>query len=233
MFFRIAPFKCCVSSVTTILWEKNPQILFLWIINKKMSAFDDAAFEECLANFNTNDTVARNLILVASEDQLRKIVKRSLSRFPGVQRWEDTNSILQECLISMNETLQRIEVNSPADYFRLASRHIRLRLIDLARQYHNLISHYLTPNPNGDAPVLHDVDSSSWDPSILLEWEEFHKAVEQLEDREQQVMGIVFYQGLTQVQASKVLGLTVDQINYSWTKARLQLLQACGGNLPL
>ena len=54
-----------------------------------------------------------------------------------------------------------------------------------------------------------------------------------LEDEDREIFDLLWYQGLTQVEAARILGLSERQVNRRWMAARLRLADALGGQLPI
>jgi RNA polymerase sigma-70 factor (ECF subfamily) len=51
-------------------------------------------------------------------------------------------------------------------------------------------------------------------------------------DDEREVFDLLWYQGLTQVEAAAVIGVTDRTVKSRWRSARLRLHEALGGQLP-
>jgi RNA polymerase sigma factor (sigma-70 family) len=158
-----------------------------------------------------------------------------LKGFPGVRRWEQTDDVLQNALVRLDRCLKSTRPPTAADFFRLAATQIRRELIDMARRYsgpEGLAAHYSTW-AGSDRPAPADATpDATHDPGRLSAWTEFHCAIEALADEDRAVFDLLWYQGLTQGEAARVLGLSERQVNRRWIAARLRLADALGGQLP-
>ena len=116
-------------------------------------------------------------------------------------------------------------------FFGLAATQIRRELIDLAR------SHY---GPQGIG-TKHDSDGGNasercedpFEPESLAAWTEFHEAVEALPEAEKEVVSLLWYDGLNQSEAARVLGISLATLKRRWVSARLLLKEQLAGGLDL
>ena len=114
----------------------------------------------------------------------------------------------------------------------MATRQIRWELLDLARHHFGPQSparNHATSLPagNSESPVqLQEPASSTLDPVRLAEWTEFHERVKSLPAEQQDVFDLLWYQGLTRVEAAAALNVSVPTIRRHWTAARLALQNA-------
>ena len=66
----------------------------------------------------------------------------------------------------------------------------------------------------------------------IEEWTEFHRVASAPPDQERQVFDLLWYHGLTQDEAAKVLGIGERTLRSLWRDARLQIHRDLGGRLP-
>jgi len=59
-----------------------------------------------------------------------------LRNFPNVHRWAETDEVLQNAVMRLMRSLEKIEPASVAVFFGLAAEHLRRELLDLARHFH-------------------------------------------------------------------------------------------------
>ena len=69
-------------------------------------------------------------------------------------------------------------------------------------------------------------------PQTLDEWATFHEAVERLPEEERQVVGLLWYRGLTHAQAAEALGVATKTVQRRWASARLMIRDALHGERP-
>jgi RNA polymerase sigma-70 factor (ECF subfamily) len=166
----------------------------------------------------------RDGLLQHARARLEQLASRMLRDFPGVRRWEQTDDVLQGALVRLLRCLEQVQPATPRDFLALAALQIRRELIDLARHYHGPHgpgAHHATgshPEPDGD----------THDPARLAEWSEMHALVEQLPQPQQEVFGLLHYQGLSQAEAAAVLGVVVRTVQRHWQAALLSLHDRLG-----
>jgi RNA polymerase sigma-70 factor (ECF subfamily) len=191
-----------------------------------------------LDRLRAGDESARDELLNIACERLSRLARKMLRRYPGVQRWEQTDDVLQNAVMRLFRALKQIQPASVRSFINLAAVEIRRELIDLARHYGGPMgpgSHHV-PQSGSDGsggssgPV--DPGTDTDDPARLAAWTEFHEQVEALSDQEKEVFDLLWYQGLPQAEAAAVLGVTVRVVKYRWRSARLQLHQMLGGRLP-
>jgi RNA polymerase sigma factor (sigma-70 family) len=69
------------------------------------------------------------------------------------------------------------------------------------------------------------------EPATLAEWTEFHNKVEQLPDAEREVFNLLWYEGLSQIDAAKILGVTDRTIKNRWRNAKMLLKNILDGEV--
>ena len=107
----------------------------------------------------------------------------------------------------------------------MASHHVRWVLCDLARELRSsgLVEY------RADPP---ETVANGGEPSDLLEWEEFHRAIASLPETERELFDLLFYEGLEQAEAAEVLGMPLRTLKRHWQKARLMLRDALDSEMP-
>ncbi len=171
-------------------------------------------------------------------ERLRLIARRMLRRFPRVRRWEETDDVFCEALSRLSRSLESVRPESARHFYNLAATQLRRVLIDFARRYdgpEGMGAHHDTAAGGTDmnAPPKYEPADSHGEPGSLLEWTEFHQAVEALPDEEREVFDLLWYQQLTQEQAAELLGVTTRTIRRRWQDARFKLYKArLGESLP-
>ena len=195
----------------------------------------------CLDRLRGGDPAAWEELLRHSQERLRKLTHRMLSRFPAVHRFEQTDDVLQNVLLRITRMLDRVEVASVRDYLRLAATNIRRELIDLARHIsgaEGIGANQATPPPrrpdqSDQGPANDPAAESSGDALSLADWTEFHEQVARLSEEEKEVFDLLWYNGLTQEEAAEVLAVSLSTIKRRWQSARLGLMNALGGKSPV
>jgi RNA polymerase sigma-70 factor (ECF subfamily) len=188
-----------------------------------------------IARLQAGDLSARDSLLGAAGERLRKLAHRMLQTYPRVHRWEETDDVLQNAMLRLYRTLKDVPPASVADFLRLAALNIRRELLDLCKRYcgpQGMGANHVTFGPGGQGPP-DTPNQESLDPGSLGVWSEFHEQVELLGEEERTVFDLLWYQGLSQAEAAEVLGVTERTIKRRWQSARLKLHDAMKGEVPM
>jgi RNA polymerase sigma factor (sigma-70 family) len=191
-----------------------------------------------LDRLRSGDESARDELLDITRARLGRLARKMLQAYPGVQRWEQTDDILQNVALRLCRALKTIRPDSVQGFVGLAALQIRRELIDLARHYEGPEGsgrHHgrrAGPDDGRTAPGLPDSPSDTDDPVRLATWSEFHETVESLPEAEREVFDLLWYQGLSQREAAALLGVTERVAKRRWRSARLKLREMLGGRMP-
>jgi RNA polymerase sigma-70 factor (ECF subfamily) len=188
---------------------------------ERLRAGDQGAFDELIRH---------------SCGRLEQLTRRMLRGFPGVQRWEQTDDVLQGALLRLLRALKAVRPASVREFFGLANEQVRRELLDLARHYYGPEgpgARHATrgAEEDGENP-LHERADLSHEPGGLAEWCELHRHIRELPEDEREAVGLLFYQGLTQAEAAAVLGVTVRTVQRRWQAALLKLHGILKGEWP-
>lgn len=177
------------------------------------------------------DEAARDRLIASARDRLIRLTRRMLADFPGVHRWEDTDDVFQNAMIRLCRTLQHIVPHDTTTLIRLTARDIRCALIDLARHYDgplghgaNHESHHGTESRTG---LINPPDERS-EPNAMSFWADFHEQIQLLPQDQQDVMNILWYQGLTQAEAAELLNVSERTIQRRWRQICVSLHENLG-----
>jgi RNA polymerase sigma factor (sigma-70 family) len=192
----------------------------------------------CLNRLRAGDLAARNDLVRYSQERLRKMTKRALARYPGVRRFEETDDVLQNVLLRMNNMLDHVEVIDVLHFLRLASNHIRFELLDLLDKYFkqhgpgtNQVTRATGENGNSEAGAAYDAAAGSSGGKLsLADWTAFHEGVAKLPEDEREVFDLLWYQELPQPEAAEVLGVSLPTVKRRWQAARMKLMEWLGGD---
>ncbi|QDT64772.1 RNA polymerase sigma factor [Calycomorphotria hydatis] len=190
-----------------------------------------------LDRWSAGDESAVGDIIVHSQDRLRLMASRMLKAKPHVGRWNQTDDVLQNALIRLHRSLRDVKPDSKRAFNGLAATQIRRELIDMARSLYgpeglgrNHKSDLNAADPDGNMPPLHEGMDQATDVADQLEMMEFHESVGKLHHEEKEVFELIFYQGMTQAEVGKLLGVSERTIKRRWRQARLSLRHALGTN---
>jgi RNA polymerase sigma factor (sigma-70 family) len=192
-----------------------------------------------IERLKSGDEAARRELIDCSCRRLLQLTRKMLRRFPRVKRWEETDDVAQNVSIRLHRALGQVVPNDVRDFLKLASVQIRRELLDMIKHYygpHGLGANQIT-NHDGDQPTSHSSDlrqpaDVTLEPVRLAQWTEFHSQVEKLPDEEREVFDLLWYQGLSQVDAAQILDVAPRTIQRRWQAARLHLFEKLHGELP-
>jgi RNA polymerase sigma-70 factor (ECF subfamily) len=196
--------------------------------------------QACLDRLRGGDETARAELLACACERLRNLARKMVRGFPKVHRWEQTDDVLQNAVLRLHRTLQRITVASSRDFFRLAALNIRRELLDLAKHYygpegegarHGTWGAGESATTAGDLGPADPADLSR-EPARLAAWTEFHEQIEALPGEEREVFDLLWYQGLSQAEAAELLGVSERTVKRRWQSARFRLHEALQGEVP-
>jgi len=187
-----------------------------------------------LLRLQEGDAAAHAELISYPLERLRRLARWMFHRQPDQQALEQTDDVLQKALIRLHRALSEVKPTSVRSFFGLAARQVRWVLQDLARDLAkakmvmpvgDLVSTTRRQNP------LEPLDMES-EPSTLEEWAEFHEKVESLPEETREVFDLVWYQGLTQIEAAEVLGISLRNVKRRWLAARLLLRHLLHNECP-
>ncbi len=164
----------------------------------------------------------RSQIIEHTCDRLRGLARRMLRGFPGVHRWSETDDVLQNALIRLHRSLAEIRPQSARQFYGLAATQIRRELLDLARSQFGPKG--IGKNHQTDGGTAAGLATD--EPQSVEDWTAFHEEVEKLPDEEREVFGLLWYGGMNQANAAKVLGISLATLKRRWQAARLRLHEA-------
>jgi RNA polymerase sigma factor (sigma-70 family) len=189
-----------------------------------------------LTRFNRGDREARDILIESSGDRLMKLTRRMLDDFPSVRRWESTDDVFQRFILNLYRSLDDVRPQNARAFLGLAAVQIRRKLLDLARHYRSKNRVFKAEEGQWEAAGFEQssVDFASQmtaGPATLQRWTEFHQLVDELPAEEREIMGLLYYQGLSQSEAAEILQVSDRTVKRRWREARLKLHQLLGDSL--
>jgi RNA polymerase sigma-70 factor (ECF subfamily) len=181
----------------------------------------------------SGDEAAVDALLRHCGDRLAILARRMLGAFPRVRRWVETDDVLQNALLRLLGALRGVQPQTPRAFFALANLQIRRELLDLARHYYGPegigANHDSRPHTGSDSSGGYDPADVRQEPTSLARWVELHELVDGLPPEERELVGLLFYQGLSQAEAAEVLNLSLRTLQRRWHDALCRLHRAWGG----
>jgi len=158
-------------------------------------------------------------------DRLLRLTRKMFHGYPNLRRWEQTDDVFQNSLVRLHRALAEVRVESVRHFFNLAAVQVRRELLDLAKHHYGPegggANHHTDRIPaDDDGGSLHD---RAEEPDDLSGWHGFHVLVEKLPEDEQEVVNLLYYEGLTQDEAARVLDISLRTLKRRWQSAKLKL----------
>jgi RNA polymerase sigma factor (sigma-70 family) len=179
------------------------------------------------------DESARQELLSCACERLTRLTHKMLKGYPRVRRWEETGDVQQKAMMRLYRALEHIQPAGVVDFFRLAALNIRRELLDLVKHYYGPQgsgAHHATIGPKAggdDAPPSPLEQAEAEDNSSRLAfWTEFHQEIDRLPDDDREVFDLLWYQGLSQAEAAKALGISERTVKRRWQSAKMQLTRS-------
>jgi RNA polymerase sigma-70 factor (ECF subfamily) len=176
------------------------------------------------------DEAALDALLRHCSDRLTILTRRMLGEFQRVRRWAETGDVLQSALLRLVGALRSVQPQTSQEFFALASLQIRRELIDLARHFYGPqgigAHHDSRPAAGAASAARPDPPDMRQEPASLAEWTELHQLVDGLPAELRDVVGLLFYQGLSQTEAGEVLNVSLRTVQRRWHDALCQLHRA-------
>ena len=147
-----------------------------------------------------------------------------------------TDDVFQRFVLNLYRSLSEVRPQNGRAFLGLAAVQIRRKLIDLARHYRLENQAYksserVSDSELGDAGSVESVAHLTAGPATLQRWTEFHQLVDELPTEEREIMGLLYYQGLSQSEAAEILQVSERTVKRRWREARLKLHQLLGDSL--
>jgi RNA polymerase sigma-70 factor (ECF subfamily) len=184
------------------------------------------------------DPAARDDLICCSCDRLEGLVTKMLGRYDQVKRWERADFVVQRVMMRLYRSLEGESLESSRGFLRQASAHIRRELIALAANFFD--AERESPGSAGGSgsgegtlgETIAGESLAALDPARLVAWTNFHRRIDALEDEDREVFELLWYQGLTQPEATDLMGASRRTMIARWQGARLRLFDTLGGQLP-
>ena len=180
---------------------------------------------QSLIDLSADDESARQALLHHACDRLLRLTRKMFHDFPNLRRWEQTDGVFQNSMIRLHRSLADVKPESVLHFFNLAAVQIR-------RELRGLVRHHFEPNGPGNnhhtdglpadeaGGALHGETDEPNDPQ---QWSEFHGQVETLPEEEQEIINLIWYEGLSQEEAAKLLDISMRTVKRRWQSARMKL----------
>ena len=191
------------------------------------SALDSKTLHQLVGRIQAGDDDAFAPLLRYTTQRLETLAQHMLRGYPALKRWVETDDVLQNAYVRLMRALREARLDSVRHFMALAALQIRRELIDLTRRYHGpaglAANHESHAGDSSGARVTPDITDLSHEPSTLAQWSELHEQIGTLPDQQREVIDLIFYDGLSQTDAAKLLGVSVRTVQRRWHDALLLL----------
>jgi RNA polymerase sigma factor (sigma-70 family) len=200
----------------------------------KQSGESDTALQGLIDVINAGNPASREALLDHACDRLLRLTRKIFHCSGDLRRWEETADVFQNSMLRLHNALSATKVESVRHFFNLAALQIRRELIDLARHHFGPQGFGRNHHTDQQAPDERggSIHGKAEEPEDLSDWTEFHERVEKLPEAEQEIVNLLFYEGLTQEEAAQVLDINVRTVKRRWQSARLKLHGAHDSEQP-
>lgn len=185
----------------------------------------DAHLQALIDRTLTGDTAAHDALLDHACDRLLRLTRKMFHGYPNLRRWEQTDDVFQNSMLRLHRALAEVRVESVRHFFNLAAVQVRRELLDLSKHHFGpegaAANHHTDGQPADDEGGT--LSTRAGEPDDLSGWTEFHALVEKLPADELEVVNLLYYEGLTQEEAAKVLGVSFRTLKRRWQSAKLRL----------
>jgi RNA polymerase sigma-70 factor (ECF subfamily) len=179
------------------------------------------------------DLSAREELLTAARRRLEALARAMLRRFPNVRRWAESDDVYQGASIRLCRCLEKLQINSTKDFYRLATQQMRRELLDLARHFASSkgpqalleASFGRSGEDDSDAASLQQV-ASVGEPGDLDQWAAFHEAAERLPSDEREAFGLIYYHGWKQADVAELLRVSERTVRRWFEAAAAKIKKA-------
>lgn len=200
------------------------------------SAIIDTHLQSLSAPSETVRQQAQEALLAIAAERMRRLTSRMLDDYSRVRWFEQTDDVLQNALLRLHRALAAVVPATPTDFFRLTAAQIRRELIDLSRHHfgprgHGTNERGMPVTAESGAEAL-PVEQSTYSPDKLAAWTELHERIATLPPDQRDLFDLLWYQELTQEEASELLGIPLRTLKRQWQTVRRALVDAMGARFP-
>ena len=181
-----------------------------------------------LGRANGGDRESFSRLIRRFETRLRRLVQQMFHDFPRLKRWEQTDDIYQQAVIRLHQSLDKARPNSIDQFLGLTATQVRRTLLDLSRHHFGALGrgrhhHSETDGRAADDPGAIIEKQTTQVPTTLEQWQDFHEVMEALPEETRRPIELVWYTGLTQDEAARILNVSRRTLIRRLNRARIQL----------
>ncbi len=198
-----------------------------------MSGETTADLQDLIERLKNGDDSARRALLERVYHRLRRISAAVFEReFPRLRAGHDLDSVVDEAWAQLNKALETTRPATVEGFYDLVFRKVRHALMDMARrqQRHDRDRQQELPGPDeSDAENLAALNDTTYEPSRLAFWTEFHQEVESLPDSQRAVFQFHYFAEFPQAEIARLLDLPPKRVSRLWIAATIRLAERLHG----
>ncbi len=176
-----------------------------------------------LARLLQGDESARRELINHSYERLRclaaVILNESFPRLKKAPALMDTTDLAHEATLKVYEALADVHPQSVSDYFRLAAQRMRWLLLDLARNADR------SEERRRESAGQDNTTPKDSEPVVPESLAALYQQIDELPEKEREVVDLLYFHGLTQPEAAALLGITERTVRRHWTVAKVKLIK--------
>ncbi|MCG6154658.1 RNA polymerase sigma factor [Rubinisphaera margarita] len=183
--------------------------------------------QSLLDRLNRGEDAARAELISHAMKRLRGLARTMLRQNLAVQRFQQTDDVLQNALLRLNNALKAVRPEDSDRFMGLAATQIRRELIDLWRHHYGPLGagghHHSDPglvDSRGIARPLYDPGRDEPRPSETLA---IHEAVDLLTADQREVFEKRLYLEMTHEEIAVEMHLSLKTVKRRWREAKQQL----------
>ncbi len=198
-----------------------------------MNGDTTADLQNLIERLRRGEETARGALLERVYHRLRRIATTTLQKdFRRLSARHDVDSVVDLAWAQLMKALETTELATVDDFYRLVFRKVRHVLLDMARRQSRDDAHRQDEPPDdqrSDSEFPFDPGDSTYDPSRLAFWTEFHREVESLPDQQRVVFDFHYFAEFPQAEIARLLDLNPKQVSRLWIAATLRLAHRLDG----
>ena len=177
-----------------------------------------------LKSLASGDDSAKAKLIAHSQERLRRLAGKMLSRDPDVKRREQTDDVLQHAMMKLHRSLETVKPESVRAFIGLAALKIRQTLRDLHKKHYGRIGGGANFQSGAKVEELPDHQSPA------TKRLEIHEAVSRLRREEREVVDLHHYWRLTHQEIALLLNVSERTVKDRWARAKIHLRRTLSGD---
>lgn len=188
-------------------------------------AGQDTQLQNLIDRGLAGDSNAQEGLLNHACDRLLRLTRQMFHNYPKLRRWENTDDVFQNAMVRLHRALREVRIESVRHFFNLAALQVRRELMNLTRHYFGpegaAGNHHTDGIPSDNAGGAIALGATK--PEDISQWTEFHSCIDKLPPEDQEIVNLLYYDGVSQEDAAKMLGVSVRTVKRRWQAAKLRL----------